>query len=88
MENQIFEFNFIDKKNKIIKQVYARDEKLAIYIIGLYNQMSAFNYVKKRFGYKKIVYVSIDPSVLENQQVDTAEQLLLTRAEKDGKGLL
>ena len=63
MENQIFEFNFIDKKNKIIKQVYARDEKLAIYIIGLYNQMSAFNYVKKRFGYKKIVYVSIDPSV-------------------------
>ena len=35
----------------------------------------------KRFGYKKIVYVSIDPSVLENQQVDTAEQLLLTRAE-------
>ena len=88
MEYQIFEFNFVDKKNKLVKQVYARDEKLAAYIIGLYNQMSAVNYVKKRFGYRKLVYVSIDPTILENQQVDTAEQLLLTRAEKDGKGLL
>ena len=71
-----------------IKSIYAQDEEVANYIIGLYNQLSAYNYVKKYFGFKKKVYVSMEPNSLVTQEIDTAQQLLISRAEEQGRGVI
>ena len=88
MDYRILEFRYIDKKTKEIKSIYAQDEEVANYIIGLYNQLSAYNYVKKYFGFKKKVYVSMEPNLLVTQEIDTAQQLLISRAEEQGSGVI
>ena len=88
MGNEMFEFRYVDKKKKEKKSIYAREETFAEYVIGLYNQISEYNFVKKKFGFKKKVLVSIDPAELEDQQMDTAQQMLITRAEECGKGII
>ena len=82
---EIYEFKFKDKKKKEELLIYAKEEETALKILELYNLDNCFYFEKPRWGHKKIVRIEIEPSVLEEQQLDTAEQKLIER--RMAKGL-
>ena len=82
---EIYEFKFKDKKKKEELLIYAKEEETALKILELYNLDNFFYFEKPRWGYQKIVRIEIEPSVLVEQQLDTAEQKLIER--RMAKGL-
>ena len=82
---EVYEFKFKDKKKKEELLIYAKEEETALKILNLYNQDNVYFFEKPRWGYQKIVRIEIEPSVLDEQQIDTAEQKLIER--RMAKGL-
>ena len=83
---EVYEFKFVDKKKKETLLIYAKEEETALKILDIYNTDNDFVFTKPRFGYQKIIRIEMDPTVLVNQQMDTAEQKLIER--RMAKGLL
>jgi len=78
----IYEFTYIDKKTKEKKVIFASNVDTADLIIDIHNQFNTFMFDRKKFRFKRKVLVSVPPSVLEHQQLDTAEQERQTRIDK------
>ena len=73
---EIYEFRFIDKKTKSKCVIYARKEETAMKIISLFNEkIDTYYWEKKRFRFKKLVYTSIPPYELEQEQFECINNL-------------
>lgn len=73
---EIYEFKFIDKTTKMGAVIYARTEETAMKIISLFNEkIDTYYWEKRRFRFKKLVYTSIPPYELEQEQFDCVNNL-------------
>ena len=68
---EIWEFRFVDKKTKARAVIYARTEETALKIIGMWNDLQIYHWVKRRFRFKKKYVTKIPPYELEQAQIDT-----------------
>lgn len=78
MEEQytIYRFTFIDNRTKTKCEIFARSEKKAIEIIDLWNSFQdiyIWSIPKRKRHFIKLVYTSIPPYELENEQIQTIE---------------
>lgn len=79
---EIFEFKFKDIFSKEVISIYARTQDTAEVILDYYNECNDARYERKVFGFKKKVFVDIEPETYELQQKDTAEQELIFRKQR------